>query len=393
MTYGETKQFLDRHTRVVELTDGQGARVAICPEFVGRVMTSTCDGADGSSFGFVNRAFIEAGNLDPKFNNYGGEERMWLSPEGGQFSLWFEQGEEQTWDNWVTPAALNHGAWQVESAGDRHCRMTTAAKFQNASSTPFELDIARDVRLVDAAGFRELFGPAAADCLGGSSGDGVTMVGYETTNQITNLGPDMTAETGLLSIWILGQMMSSPRTVVVVPYRPGSEDSLGPVVKADYFGQVPPDRLKVLREAVLFRADSCYRSKIGTSQRRAQDVLGSIDFANGVLTIVKFTMPDDPAQDRYVNNMWESPLAEPYIGDVINSYNDGPASPDEAGFGEFYEIESLSPAKVLGSGQSLEHRHRTFHLRADEPTLAALAKEIFGVEWQAVRDAMFGDKG
>ena len=172
---------------------------------------------------------------------------------------------------------------------------------------------------------------------------------------------------------------------------PGPEDSLGPVVKADYFGQVPPDRLKVLPEAVLFRADSRYRSKIGTSQRRARDVLGSIDFANGVLTIVKFTMPDDPAQERYLNNMWESPLDEPYVGDVINSYNDGPASPDEAGFGEFYEIESLSPAKILGGGQSLEHRHRTFHLRADEETLAALAKEILGVEWQAVRDAMFAE--
>lgn len=385
MTYGEVKRFLDRHTDLVELTDGDGARVAVCPEFVGRVMTSTCDGADGPSFGFVNRAFIEAGNLDPKFNNYGGEERMWLSPEGGQFSLWFEQGEEQTWENWVTPAALNVGTWQVASAEDRVCRMTTAATLENASGTPFELDIAREVRLVDGAGFRELFGPAAADCLG----EGVTVVGYETANRITNRGPDMTPEKGLLSIWILGQMMSSPQTVVVVPYRPGPENSLGPVVKADYFGQVPPDRLKVLPEAVLFRADSRYRSKIGTSQRRARDVLGSIDFAAGVLTLVKFTMPDDPAQDRYLNNMWATPLDEPYIGDVINSYNDGPASPEEAGFGEFYEIESLSPAKILKSGQSLEHRHRTFHLRANEETLAALAKEILGVEWQAVRDAMF----
>jgi len=386
MNYGETKQFLDQHTNVVELTDGQGARVAVCPEFVGRVMTSSCDGGDGAGFGFVNRAFIEAGNLDPKFNNYGGEERMWLSPEGGQFSLWFKEGEEQTWDNWVTPGALNLGAWQVESSDDRHCRMATPATFENASSTPFELNITREVRLIEAAGFGELFGPAAGDLLGG-----MKMVGYETANTITNRGTDMTAEGGLVSIWILGQMMSSPRTVVVVPYRPGPEDSLGPVVKADYFGQVPPDRLKVLPEAVLFRADSCYRSKIGTSQRRAQDVLGSIDFENGVLTIVKFTMPEDPAQERYLNNMWESPLAEPYVGDVINSYNDGPASPDEAGFGEFYEIESLSPAKVLGSGQSLEHRHRTFHLQADESTLAAMAKEVFGVEWQAVRDTMFGE--
>ena len=68
--------------------------MAVCPEWQGRVMTSTCGGLDGPSFGFVNREFIEAGKLDPHFNNYGGEDRLWLSPEGGQFSLWFKPGVE-----------------------------------------------------------------------------------------------------------------------------------------------------------------------------------------------------------------------------------------------------------------------------------------------------------
>ena len=80
----------------------------------------------------------------------------------------------------------------------------------------------------------------------------------------------MTKEKGLVSIWILGMMNAGPETVVIVPYKPGGEAELGPVVKSDYFGAVPADRLKITPEAVLFRADAKYRSKIGISQRRAK---------------------------------------------------------------------------------------------------------------------------
>jgi len=64
-------------------------------------MTSSCDGLQGLSFGFINKDFIDAGQPNPHFNNYGGEDRFWLSPEGGPFSLWFKQGVDQVLDNWL----------------------------------------------------------------------------------------------------------------------------------------------------------------------------------------------------------------------------------------------------------------------------------------------------
>ena len=63
------REFLAKHTKVVELTNDAGAGVAIAPEWQGRVMTSTCDGLDGPSFGFINRDYIEAGKLDLHMNN------------------------------------------------------------------------------------------------------------------------------------------------------------------------------------------------------------------------------------------------------------------------------------------------------------------------------------
>jgi len=102
MSYSQAKQFLSQHAKVLELTNGN-VRVAVCPEYQGRVMTSTCDGDSGASFGWINQKFITAGQPDPHFNNYGGEDRLWLSPEGGQFSLWFAPGAKQDLDHWFTP--------------------------------------------------------------------------------------------------------------------------------------------------------------------------------------------------------------------------------------------------------------------------------------------------
>ena len=389
MSYGEAREFLAKHTQLVELVNEDGARVAICPQWQGRVMTSTCGGMEGPSFGFINRGFIEAGEPNAQFNNYGAEDRMWLSPEGGQFSLWFAPGVEQTLDNWCTAPAINEGEFRITSGpDDPYYRLEKKMELENASATRFELDVTRDVRLLGNSDLRELFGSGAAQLI---AKDGVKRVGYETVNTITNRGEPMTKEKGLVSIWMLGMLNAAPETVIVVPYRPGDEASLGPVVKSDYFGTVPPERLKVTPEAILFRGDGEFRSKIGTSQERAGNVLGSIDYTSGVLTLVQFTMPNDPTKHDYMNNMWELPQSKPYTGDVANSYNDGPPEPGKKGLGAFYEIESLSPGIPLATGQSLTHHHRTLHVQADPETLAELAKEVLGVDLDSVRREMLSE--
>jgi hypothetical protein len=383
MSYGETRDFLAAHTEIIELADAAGARVAVAPQWQARVMTSTFAGPAGPSFGFVNRDFIAAKKSDPHFNNYGGEDRLWLAPEGGQFGLSFPPGASQTdLDNWYTPPALNEGAWRVVSRPDESTvRMAARLQLTNAAATSFDLDAAREVRLLAAADLRELFGPSVAAVMGQA---GVKIVGFESASTVTNRGPDFVKQNGLISLWVLGQMQGGPQTVAIAPYRPGPETTLGPVVKSDYCGPVPPDRLKIAPEAVLFRADSGFRSKIGLSQRRARNVLGSFDFQSGVLTLVQFTMPDEPARHIYLNNMCQVPQAEPFRGDVANVYNDGPQAHGEA-YGAYYEIETLSPALVLKTGQSLTHRHRTIHVQADAETIRQLARQTLGVDLETVR--------
>ena len=103
----------------------------------------------------------------PHFNNLGAEERLWLCPEGGPFSLWFKPGAKQVLKNWFTPPALNEGAWKVVSRPNEPLvRMAVHMKFQNTRPRRSSLDVSRDVRLLGADDFRDLFGAAAAAAIG-----------------------------------------------------------------------------------------------------------------------------------------------------------------------------------------------------------------------------------
>src|SRR5947208_13067137 len=82
--FGDGVELLKSHTRVLLLGRGD-AQVAVCPAYQGRVMTSTASGPSGLSLGWTHREHIGAGQLVPHINVFGGEDRFWIGPEGGQF--------------------------------------------------------------------------------------------------------------------------------------------------------------------------------------------------------------------------------------------------------------------------------------------------------------------
>ncbi len=42
-----------------------------------------------------------------------GEERLWLGPEGGQFSIYFKKGDPFVYDNWQVPDWLDTAPFDV----------------------------------------------------------------------------------------------------------------------------------------------------------------------------------------------------------------------------------------------------------------------------------------
>jgi len=214
----------------------------------------------------------------------------------------------------------------------------------------------------------------------------VKLVGYESVNQISNVGSQpWVKDTGLLSIWILGQFNSSPATTIVVPIRNGPESELGTKLTSDYFGNIPAERLVVKDAAIFFSGDGQYRSKIGISPKRSKAVLGSYDAANQMLTIVQFSQPKGVTD--YVNSLWKL-QEQPFSGDVINSYNDGAPAPGTKQLGQFYEMESSSPAAALAPGKSITHTRRTIHLTGSAQDLDAVARAALGVPLVEIQNAL-----
>src|SRR4051812_8627811 len=81
---------LKQHTTVIVLADRSGAQVIVAPEYQGRVMTSTTGNPNAPGFGWIGRDAIAAGKRQPHMNVFGGEDRFWLGPEGGQYGLYFK---------------------------------------------------------------------------------------------------------------------------------------------------------------------------------------------------------------------------------------------------------------------------------------------------------------
>jgi hypothetical protein len=390
-SFGDDVDFLQRYTATVVLSEpGGAARVALCPALQGRVVTSTAAGAKGASFGWLNRELIASGKLAPHMNVFGGEDRFWLGPEGGQFSLFFAPGAAQDLAHWQTPAPIDAEPFTLAEKADARALLRKTMRVTNASGAVFDIDVEREVRLYPAERTWQQAG-VAADSQVARSGR-VKVVGFESINRVTNRGAaPWRRDSGLVSIWIAGTFSPSPATIIVVPFRAGPEAELGPIVNDQYFGHVPADRLVVKGNAIYFRGDGQQRGKIGVSPRRARPVLGSYDAAGGVLTLVMFTLPEAAGAQDYVNSLWEQ-QREPYRGDAINSYNDGPPAPGAKPLGPFYELESSSPAAALAPGASAEHVHRTLHFVGAPADLDPVARAALGVGIADITSAFSGTK-
>ena len=377
--------FMKKHTPIVLLKDGDAA-VAVAPDYQGRVMTSTFDRQAGPSFGWINRPVIEKGflsdeekkgTLEEHIYIFGGEERFWLGPEGGQYALFFKPGTKFEFSDWTTPPVIDTEAFELVEKTKDSATFKHSTELINYSGAEFKVGIERTVKLL---GKQE-----ASKLLDVELGEGLRMVGYETDNRITNTGFNVwKPETGLLSIWMLGMYNPSPETTVVIPFKMGGENTLGPKVNDSYFGKVPPEYLKVERQQLFFRGDGTRRGKIGISAQRSKGIAGSYDAAGQVLNIVTYNVQDAP--NGFVNSMWEL-QEEPYAGDVINSYNDGSPEPGKPPLGPFYELETSSPAAALKPGETMQHVQRTFHIQGPEEELDPLSRRLLGARLDVIKAA------
>jgi hypothetical protein len=375
-TYGYDHSFLkEQMPSAIELKgDSSGAAILVSPSFQGRVMTSTANADSGTSFGWINYDLIASHQIKPQFNPVGGEERFWLGPEGGQFAVFFKKGDSFNIRHWQVPVLVDTVPYQLVSSNRSSAVFSRLAKLSNYSGTDFELQITRTIRVIDKSSMeQQLHAEIPKDLLS---------VCYESTNQVKNMGSfKWKKENGLLSIWLLGQMRPSERTVVFIPFKSGKNNLA--FITDNYFGKIPTDRLLVKDSILFFKCDGKQRGKIGIAPQIAGHTAASYDFDRNILTVISFSVDRD---GLYVNSKWEM-QKQPYKGDVVNSYNDGPMS-DGSQLGPFYEIESSSAARELKPGESQSYTQLTCHFQGSYAVLKELTNRLLGIDLEDVKKVL-----
>ncbi len=375
-SYGyDVALFERKKIQTIELKDDkQKACLLLVPAYQGRVMTSSANGKNGVSFGWINYKLIESGAVSTQFNPYGGEERLWIGPEGGPFSIYFPEGKEQVFANWVVPKEIDTLPFETVNQTSNSVTFRKEFALTNASGTNLKVGIDRTVKLLSHA--------EAEQALQISIDKSLNFVAYESENVLTNKGDSGWDEkTGFLSLWLLAMFNPSEKGVVFIPYKTGSETDLGKIVTDDYFGKVPAERLIVKDGVLFFKTDGKYRSKIGISSQRALPYCCSYDQTSKVLTLLWYSKSEGPA--KYVNSKWGH-QDDPLSGDATNSYNDGPVE-DGSVMGPFYEIESSSPAAILAPGEKITHKQRIFHISGDEAQLSLITERLFNLPISVVK--------
>jgi hypothetical protein len=382
--------FLRQHAEIIELSDGR-SRVAIAPAWQARVVTSTTDPESGPSFGWIKRDIIAAGikredqrtGLQKHIHVFGGEERFWLGPEGGPFSLFFPPKVPQTFENWKTPALLDTEAFSpAEPPTPTSARFRKETTLTNRAGTTFHLGIERTVSLLSPCRITAL--------LDIPDTNGMSVIAYESKNSVKNTGTNAwTRESGAPTIWLLGMFPPSPRTTIVIPLRdaPGA-----PAPNTHYLGfdPIPADRAKVSGNTLFFKGDGKARGKLGITEALGKGIAGSWQADTGVLTILLLPDPAPSTNGQaplYVDSQWRDDV-DPFAGDQINSYNDGPPEPGATPLGPFYELETSSPALFLSPGSSHTHTQVTIHLTGDRKTLDNVARQTLGVTLDAIESAL-----
>jgi hypothetical protein len=359
MSFSSDIKNLQKVENLKVLKDGN-AMLAVSPAFQGRVFTSSANGMEGSSIGYFNLGLLEDPHFMNRISELGGESRMWFGPEMGDFAVFYEPGSIQTDDYRKISPDLDKVHFQVKEEGERYILSGNQMEIRNAYGYKFHLYAERKISLKTQKEIEE--------DLGIELNENIAAVAFCAESRIRNTGTEQwKKESGLLSIWELGCMKTTPSTIVMIPTR-GSMDSV-----TNYFTPLE-GRIKINDSTVYFKVDASYMSKIGIPHEYCKDVLGSYSPEKNLLTIMKYRLTSDSI---YVNSVKGS--KRPYEGDVINIFN-GDIQPERDWYLPFFELESSSASKELKPGEEQYHWQSLYHFEGDKKELNSISRVVLGID-------------
>ncbi|MEA4936541.1 MAG: DUF6786 family protein [Paludibacter sp.] len=350
---------------IVLKTRTEESQLIVSPKYQGKVFTSTAAGVEGISFGYINYKAFDKTVPDEHMNAYGGENRFWIGPEGGDFSAFFEPGVKQVFDNWHTPKAIDTESWQLITHLQDRVEMKKTFHLTNTKGTNLALELTRKISILEDEEIVALTGIQLPS--------EIKAVGYKTNNTIINRNSfEWNENTGAVCIWILDMFPPSPDALTIIPYV--ETNTPDEIANTGYFGEIPKDRISFTHGNIYLKTDGKFRSKVGLKAIRTKSMAANYDPECSRLTIVTF---DADIKGTYLNQEWGTGKSL-FDGDVMNAYNDGPLE-DGSVMGPFHELESSSPAAFIQPDEMMSHQHHVFHFTGEKKYLSEITNKFLGV--------------
>ena len=336
MSYHDALNYLAQKTTVIELYDQFGGRLAVCPEWNGRILTSTCDGLKGDSFGFAN---VQAMDTD-QFEDIGGEDRWTISP-------------------------LIH-SFAVESIKEKKAVLERTLSMSDANGVPVEFHLSRTISLLNRQKIGTLFSDSLAESL---EQENVSVVCFRTENRVR------AKEKAWIASRQRGMFNASPNRCIIISTPPKDDFDAEPFpAEIDYLGGSPHNRIRHLPQALLIRADGNGRCRVTIPFSQSPPILGALELRVGTLTLWTFDVSGDSDDDS--------------DDDIVRIYNSGRFPGSGPDWAAYYEINCFSAAQKLLPEQSLTYCQGTLHLNADKATLRTIIHAIFDVSLEDISRKM-----
>ncbi|WP_111706414.1 DUF6786 family protein [Lutibacter citreus] len=361
VTYQSDLNLIKGQTTIVELTANKGrSRLFITPEYQGKIMTSSFNGLPGESNGWINREALAENNIA----GIGGEDRVWITPLGSQFSFYYQQINPLNEDNWKVPSALSDEKYELLNSSTSKVEMTKEFTLTNFKNTRFNIRVNRTIKILSATEINKNLQLEFPENL--------KFVAFESSHELINVGDKpWEKNTGLAGIWSAGMYKGTNDMVVIIPLAKNSSKDI--IYK--YLGELRGDRLQVLKNVLLFKADGKYRSKIGVPNNIAPEIYGCYSKGKKRLTIIQYKK----TVSNSFSNSTVSIQKEPYKGEVIPIYNNGTMDYSKTDKTSFYELETTSPFVELKPNEKLKHFHRVYHFSGSEKDLNNISEKLLGI--------------
>lgn len=303
-----------------------------------------------------------------------GGERLWFAPERNFFYK-----DPATFGEWTCQLDMDPGAYAQIAEAER------SVQYENV----FDLRDGLRGLVYKKASMRRRIALLEHPCLDVPAFDDLAYAGLEVADEISIPQAD---EDPRVCPWSLSQVTPSrngqPGTVLVPTAR--RAEPVG------YFGDIPPERLRVADDHVAFRIDAREIHKLGV---RAEDLpaqgpvrIGYLKHAfqastgeeassadSQWLLVVKESDDIARSSDMAVDPARENPEGP---RGVIQSYNGGPTEPGEKDYPAFGEIEmQFAPARQNSQGAwQARATHRLLAFQGEREAVVAAAGKILGIE-------------